>query len=126
MVELVFILPVLLLLIFGVMEFSVVFSRLQTLTNAAREGARDAIVFRATCNAGTVAGEVLTTVQTYAANGGVTLAPSDITITGACSGSGNDTTVSIVSPYTFQVVDGFAPGLAPSINVTGTSVMRNE
>lgn len=126
MVELVIVLPVLLLLLFGIVEFSILFSRLQTVSNAAREGARDAIVFRPNCDAATVQGEVLNTVQNYAASGGVTIDPSMINTTGVCSGSGNNTTVQVVSTYSFQVVGGFAPGLAPSIDVTGRSVMRNE
>jgi Flp pilus assembly protein TadG len=126
MIEFIFVLPLLLLMVFGIMEFSILFSRLQTLSNAAREGARDAIVFRTNCNAGAVVGEVQTTVVNYAASGGVTVTPADITVTGACSGTGNDTTVQVINAYAFQVVRGFAPGLAPSLNVTGTSVMRNE
>ncbi len=126
MIEFIFVLPLLLLLVFGIMEFSILFSRLQTVSNAAREGARDAIVFRATCNAGTVASDVRGTVQNYATSGGITIDDADITVTGACGGSGNDATVQVVSTYDFQVVGGFIPGLAPSVDITGTSVMRNE
>ncbi len=126
MVEMIIVLPVLLLLLFGIIEFSILFSRLQTVTNAAREGARDAVVFRLACNAATVQSEVRDTVQAYAASGGVTVSASDISVTGACSGTNNNTTVQVVSNYAFMVVGGFAPGLAPSIDVTGTSVMRNE
>jgi len=126
MLEFVIVLPLLLLLVFGIMEFSILFSRLQTVSNAAREGARDAIVFRATCNDSTVVSEVRSTVKNYATSGGITLDDADITVTDPCPGSGNDTTVQVVSTYTFQVVGGFLPGLATSIDVTGTSVMRNE
>lgn len=126
MVEMVITLPVLLLLLFGIIEFSILFSRLQTVTNAAREGARDAVVFRVACDPATVQNEVRTTVQTYAASGGVAVNASDISVTGACTGANNNTTVQVVSNYAFKVVGGFAPGLAPAIDVTGTSVMRNE
>jgi Flp pilus assembly protein TadG len=126
MIEFIFVLPLLLLMVFGIMEFSIVFSRLQTLSNAAREGARDAIVFRPDCNAGAVTAEVQNTVVTYAASGGITVAAGDVSVNGACTGSGNDTTVQVISNYAFQVVDGFAPGIGPSLNITGTSVMRNE
>jgi Flp pilus assembly protein TadG len=126
MIEMVITLPVLLLLLFGIVEFSILFSRLQTVTNAAREGARDAVVFRLACNAATVQSEVSDTIQAYAASGGVTVSASDISVTGACSGANNNTTVQVVSNYAFKIVGGFAPGLAPSIDVTGTSVMRNE
>jgi Flp pilus assembly protein TadG len=126
MVEMIIVLPVLLLLLFGIVEFSILFSRLQTVTNAAREGAREAVVFRLNCNSSTVQDEVRATVQSYTSSGGVIVDPSDISVSGACTGSNNDTTVQVVSNYAFQVVGGFAPGLTPSVNVTGTSVMRNE
>jgi len=126
MVEMIIVLPVLLLLLFGIIEFSILFSRLQTVTNAAREGARDAVVFRLVCNAATVQSEVRDTVQAYAASGGVTVTASDISVSGACSGANSNTTVQVVSNYSFKIVGGFAPGLAPSIDVAGTSVMRNE
>ena len=126
MIEFIITLPVLLMLLFGIIEFSILFSRLQTVTNAAREGARDAVVFRPSCNAATIDGEVRAKVQNYASSGGVTVNAGDISVTGACTGSGNNTTVQVVSSYAFQIIGGFAPALTPTINVTGTSVMRNE
>ena len=107
MIEFIITLPVLLMLLFGIIEFSILFSRLQTVTNAAREGARDA-------------------VQSYASSGGVTVNAGDISVAGAYTGSGNNTTVQVVSSYAFQIIGVFAPALTPTINVTGTSVMRNE
>ena len=72
MVELIIILPLLMMLLFAITEFGVMFGRWQNLSNAAREGARTAVVFRTTCTTATVESEVRTTVKNYAASLGMT------------------------------------------------------
>jgi len=126
MVEMVIITPLLLMMIFSIVEFGVMFGRWQTLTNAAREGARTAIVFRAPCNAATVTDEVRTRVRDYASTLGMTLPDAAITVTGACAGVDSTTAVNVTHPYSFRVVPGFASSVNPTINLVGTSTMRNE
>jgi hypothetical protein len=46
MLEMVIVAPVLLLLLFAIAEFGIAFAQWQTLSNAAREGARVGVVFR--------------------------------------------------------------------------------
>jgi Flp pilus assembly protein TadG len=122
------VLPLLLILIFAIGEFGIAFTQWQTLTNAAREGARVGVLFRgASCNAGTVTGEIQQTVDAYVAasglsTGAVTLTPAPI---GVCGGSGTPLTVSARVPYEFQVLPGLA-GLQSQITLGATSVMRNE
>ena len=126
MVEMIFVLPVLMLMMFGIIEFGVLFGQWQTLTNAAREGARNAIVFRTGCDTTTVESAVRTTVKDYADAVGITLTDADISITGACGGSDTSTSVSASHTYTFLVVPGFAATVAPTIDLVGRSSMRNE
>jgi Flp pilus assembly protein TadG len=126
MVEFVIILPLLLLLLFATVEFGVLFVRWETLSNAAREGARAAIVFRDSCDSTAVINEVEATVTAYAASAGITLAAGAVNVTGACGGAGSTSTVTVSSPYTFQVVPGFSTGFRPTLNLLGTSAMRNE
>lgn len=126
MVETVIVLPVLLMILFAVVEFSLAFSRWQVLTNAAREGARTAVVFRRSCVAADVESAVRQRVKDYAAPIGITLADSDITVSGICGGANSKASVTVSSPYQFQVLSAFAPSLSPSINTVGSSVMRNE
>lgn len=126
MLEMVIVLPLLLLLVFALVEFGIVFGRWLAINNAAREGARDAVVFRASCNPTTVESEVVATVQAYTANLGLALAPSDISVSGQCGGAGSDSTVSVTIPYTFQTLSGIAPSLGASIDLSASSVMRNE
>jgi Flp pilus assembly protein TadG len=125
MVEMAIILPVILLILFAGLEFGVVFVRWQTLSNAAREGARTAIVFRDPCDTTAVETEVDTTVVNYAASAGITLAPSDVVVNGQCGGAGTTSTVSVASPTPIPILNRFT-GMGPNLTVTGTAAMRNE
>jgi Flp pilus assembly protein TadG len=127
-VEMALVLPLLLILVFAIGEFGVAFTQWQTLTNAAREGARVGVLFRGPdCNAGAVTGEIQQTVDTYVAASGLTL--GDVALnpapSGVCGGSGTPLTVNARVPYQFQVLPGLA-GLQTEITLGATSVMRNE
>lgn len=125
-VETVIVLPLLLMILFAVAEFSVLFSRWQAVTNAAREGARTAVVFRAPCDATAVLDSVRERVRSYTAPSGMTVTDDQIVVEGLCGTSETNTRVVITVPYTFRVLGSFAPSLAPTINTVGRSVMRNE
>ena len=126
MVEMVIVLPLLLMMLFAIMEFGVLFGRWQTVTNAAREGARTAVVFRTECDVDAVRTEVKNVVKNYASGIGITLADTDITVSGVCGTKNTSSTVDVVHPYTFTVLPGFAPSVNPTIDLVGNSVMRNE
>ncbi len=133
MLEMVIVVPVLLLLLFAIAEFGIAFGRWQTLSNAAREGARVGVVFRdpATCNAGTVQAQVAATVANYAALMGMAVGPGAITTTGACSGTGTPVSVQVTFPHNFTVIPNlqnlFGGGTVPAIlNIAAAATMRNE
>ena len=126
MVEMVFVLPVLLLMLFGIVEFGVLFGQWQTLTNAAREGAREAVVFRIGCVAADVETDVRTRVTNYASAAGITLNAADIQVLGACGDTDTNAQVDVTFTYSFRVVPGFAATVAPTIDLVGSSAMRNE
>jgi Flp pilus assembly protein TadG len=126
MVEFVIVLPLLLMMLFATLEFGVLFGRWQTISNAAREGARTAVVFRRNCNSAAVATEVRTRVKAYAAPMGITLADGDITVSGLCGSSDTSSNVSIQLPYNFESLHKLAPTVSPTINLLGRSSMRNE
>ncbi len=127
MVEFVIILPVLVLLVFSIVELSVTFGRWLTLGNAAREGVRDAIVYRPTCVPAEVEAEAKQTVKNYAATAGMTIADDDIVITGDPCGP-RGTTIEVRATYThhFQALSNLVGGLSPTVPLVGSSVMRNE
>jgi Flp pilus assembly protein TadG len=112
--------------LFGIMEFGVVFGRWQTVTNAAREGARTAVVFRTNCDSDAVRIEVKDVVKNYASGIGITLADTDITVNGICGAKNTSSTVSVSMPYIFKILPGFASNVNPTIDLVGNSVMRNE
>lgn len=124
-VEMAFVLPLLLLLVFAIGDFGIAFTRWISLTNAVREGARAGVVFRTPCNSGTVDTEVQNTVAAFAASSGLD-APSIVTtVTNACGGTGTAMTVAATVPYDYVAMSALA-GLAPTINLRARTVMRNE
>jgi Flp pilus assembly protein TadG len=125
-VETVIVLPLLLMLLYGVIETSMVFARWQALTNAAREGARTAIVFRSSCDTPTVEAAVRQRVKAYAQPIGINLTDGDIDVQGVCGASGTNSRVTVSASYQFRVLAAFAPSLSPTINTVGSSEMRNE
>ena len=71
MVEMVFVLPLLILLVFAIAQFGLMFSRWLTLSNAVREGARDGRDIRGPCECREVApNRVKNKVVSYARAGG--------------------------------------------------------
>jgi Flp pilus assembly protein TadG len=126
MVEFVMILPALIVMLFGILEFGVLFYQWQTLSNAAREGAREAIVFRKNCDASAVQSLIEQTVIDYADSANIAVTPSDISITGSCTGSGEPLRVEVSHDFGFFVLPGFISQLTPTITLVGTSEMRNE
>jgi len=125
-VETVIVLPFLLMMVFAIAEFSILFNRWQTVTNAAREGARTAVVYRAPCVEATVIDEVRTRVRAYTAPTGIVLTDAQIVIEGVCGTPETNARVEVTVPYQFRVLGSFAPSVASTINAVGNSVMRNE
>src|SRR5262245_59630018 len=65
LIEFALVLPLLLLLVLGIVDFGFLFQRFEVVTNAAREGARLAVL------PGYVSGDVVSRVNTYLTEGGV-------------------------------------------------------
>ena len=126
MVETVIVLPVVLMLLFAMVEFGVLFGKWQTLSNAAREGARTAVVFRTGCNVGAVEAEVRQRVKDYAQPLGIILNDGQIAVSGVCGANTTDSIVNVTLPYDFKVLPNFAQSVSPTIDLVGRSVMRNE
>jgi Flp pilus assembly protein TadG len=119
------VLPVLLLLVFGIGDFGIAYTRWNSLTNAVREGARAGVVFRNPCDAAATTVIIQNTVSTYAASSGLDGPSIVTTVTGACAGTGSQLTVRSTVPYDYIAMAALA-GLAPTINLTAQTVMRNE
>lgn len=130
LVEFVLVLPILLVLVIGIIEFASAWRVSQTITNVAREGARYAVVAN-----GPTAGEegqVEDSVRSLLNNAG--LDGSSATITAALSaGSGDPDEVTIEYPYEFiffgpaiNLMMGSGGGEYGTITLATKTSMRNE
>ena len=124
-VEATIVLPLMLMLTFGIAEFGISFTRWNSLTNAVREGARAGVVFRTPCTEGAVISLVQATVSNYADSSGIDTANIITDVTGACAGTGTQLTVLATVPHTYIVISGLA-GFSPNASLVARTVMRNE
>ena len=116
MVELAIILPVLVMLVFGIIQFGIAFNRVQGLHAAAREGARVASLPTSTgADVQARINESLAAMN-FAAN------PASISPSGCAGNNGNPIRVTVTAPYTVAIP------LIPNVNVTltGQGVFRCE
>ncbi|MFN2421399.1 MAG: TadE/TadG family type IV pilus assembly protein, partial [Gemmatimonadota bacterium] len=128
LIEFAIVLPVLLALVIGIFEFGRAWNVYQVITNAAREGARTAVV-------PTTESEdaVYAVIQNYFDRSALDGDLGTVTVDGFQSGVGQPLTVEIQYPYEFQFLGpivaflGDGSGTTPgSITLSTTAVMRNE
>ena len=127
MVEFAIVLPLLLTLIFGIIEFGLLLYNKAVITNASREGARAGIVFSDYTNPISVA-QAQAAVTKYIGDHLISFGSSapSVQITGTCASAGTDFTVKVGYDYTFLVVPNFVATLGKSIHLEGETVMRCE
>jgi Flp pilus assembly protein TadG len=122
-VEFAILLPLLMLILFGIIEFGLVLYNQEVITNASREGARYGILIG---SPRPTTGQIQGVVNTYLTNAGLNAGNADVDVTGAQGASGNDLTVAVVYPYTFLVLPNLAAGLSSNLNLNATTVMKLE
>lgn len=125
LVEVAIALPILLALLVGIFEFARAYNVQQVITNAAREGAREAVLPSVTTTTqveGIVNGRL----------GDANIVSATITVTGVSNTTGMPVSVQISVPYRFvfigPVLDLFATGDNDpgTINLRSTATMRKE
>ncbi|NIS71312.1 MAG: pilus assembly protein [Proteobacteria bacterium] len=127
-VEFAIVLPLLILLVFGIIEFSVALYDKAMITNASREGARAGIVF-SDMDAAQREAEIIRVVNNYCRDYLITFgASTDVTIATAGVGgsSGEPLTVRVTYLYDFLVLPNFVSDLTGGINLVAQTVMRME
>lgn len=134
-VEFALILPLLLVLLFGIVEFSIIMYDKAMITNASREGARQGIVFRSDSETGDyepfTPGEITGVVNNYLQNHLINFA-SNVANTNVSGGgaSGQPLTVTVTYPYSFLVFPrllGLIGGSGDAgLTLSATTVMRME
>ncbi len=123
--EFALVLPILLLVLFAIIEFSIAMYDKAVITNASREGARRGIVMQAP-RVSTV--EITTTVTNYCGTHLISFgaAPVTTTVPAICVNTGDLLTVSVSYPYNFLVLPNFINSLTGPLILNGVSVMRCE
>ena len=126
-VEFGLVLPVLLVLVFGIVEFSVALYDKAVVTNASREGARAGIVFR---DPPVTNDEISSIVSTYCQNRLITFgtpSPMTTTVVREPPGvSGDDLTVQVQYQYQFLAIPRFVTGITGGIQLDAQTIMRME
>lgn len=131
-VEFAIVLPLLVVFIFGIIEFGLVFYNKAMVTNASREAARTGIVYR---DPPVTVVEIQSVVDNYCGGllvsfgsspGAVTTVPS-----GECANHGNELVVNVAYRYDFLLIPDFlttffSGGLPGSIDVSAVTRMRCE
>jgi Flp pilus assembly protein TadG len=137
-VEFALVLPLLVIFVFGIIEFGLLLYNKQVITNASREGARAGIVSQ---TPRVTVAEMQTVVQNYAVphlvtfTGGVVLPTTTVqnNTSGGnqCVSFSDNLTVTVTYPYTFLALSNLmnllGPStLGPSLTLTAQTVMRCE
>jgi Flp pilus assembly protein TadG len=127
LLETAIILPLILLVCISIFEFGRAYQTWQVLTNAAREGARVAVLQDSTAD------QVKQAVKTYAQVGGVTVTDEEISIDSASPlGTWTGSTITVAHPFDFIVLNPIAKmvtqgsDLGGSLTMTAVAMMRNE
>ncbi len=120
-VEFALLLPVLMMILFGIIEFGFALYQQAILTNASREGARLGIVQAIPA---ITTGQINATIDNYLTAAGIT--PGDVSRTiVAGSVTGAPVRVTLTLPYQFNVLPGFS-SITPLINLRAATEMRHE
>jgi hypothetical protein len=127
-VEFALVLPLLLLMLFLIIEFSIILYDKAVITNASREGARSGIVYSAAPRVNV--GAITSTVSNYCASNLISFSPSTPVTTvpsGPCVNPGDFLTVDVSYTYSFFIVPNLlGGGISSGITLTGNTVMRCE
>jgi Flp pilus assembly protein TadG len=120
-------LPIILLISVGIFEFGRAYQTWQVLTNAAREGARVAVI------AGTSEAQIKQAVKDYAGIGNLAVADGHIAINQSVAlGTWTGSEVTISFPFNFMMLGPIARLVNPSstagapLTMTAVARMRNE
>ena len=123
-VEFAIILPILIILLFGIIEFGIILYDKAMITNASREGARAGIVFDPD---GISDAEIKSVVNNYCGGHLVTFGEdSTIGIIITRDSVTGNLTVNVTYQYVFLVLPNFVTGIIGNINLSAQTIMRME
>jgi Flp pilus assembly protein TadG len=129
-VEFALVLPLLMVITFGIIEFGVFLYDQQVITNASREGARAGIVASSPRVTPTqIEGVVQNYCGTYLITFGTHSTPTIVNPPAGYSATatfGTDLIVQVNYQYSFLVIPNFIPGIAKLRNMQAVTVMKYE
>lgn len=132
-VEFAFVLPLLLVIVFGIVEFGTLLYNQQIITNASREGARKGIVAQQPRVPGHGAGSIDETIQKYCSArlftfSGIKNPPQTEFPDGHNSGAvfGDDLKVRVTYNFEFLVIPNFIPGINKLRTLRAETLMKYE
>jgi Flp pilus assembly protein TadG len=123
-VEFALLLPVLLTILFGIIEFGMLMYGREVVTNAAREGARAGIVQGPPKR---TKGEILSIADTYLTNTGIN--PADVDFDTVGEGLANPNTLTVTAQYRYNFLIPYIPavvGIPNPLVINTQAVMRHE
>lgn len=124
MVEFALVAPLLMMLVIGVFEFGRAWNVYQVITEAARAGARAAVV----ADASVTQDSVIATITHDLTRAGLNPSGLDVSVTGWRAGTGTPASVSIQYPYRFVFLRPFMgwTSAEAAITLKTAFTMRNE
>jgi len=125
-VEFALVLPLLLLLAFGIIEFSLALYDKAMISHASREGARAGVAFRVPP---VTDEEIVNVVDTYLGSSLISFgapAVAATTVTRDGSNPGDELRVSVDYTYTFFLIPNFITDLTGGVHLVAATVMRME
>jgi Flp pilus assembly protein TadG len=124
MVEFALVAPLLMMLVIGVFEFGRAWNVYQVITEAARAGARAAVV----ADASVTQDSVIATIRHDLTRAGLNPSGLNVTVTGWRAGTGTPASVSIQYPYRFVFLRPFMGWTSDEAAITLSTAftMRNE
>ena len=133
LVEFTLIIPLLLLFLFGLIEFSIILYDKAVVTNASREVARAWITYRDDANKYNTA-SLQAIVDTYTVDRLISFGPENLTMTTDPPGStgpigfsrGDNLKVTLEYEYDFLLLPGLAQSLLPTLTLKADTIMRAE
>jgi Flp pilus assembly protein TadG len=121
-VEFALVLPLLVIILFGIIEFGFALYNKEVITNASREGARAGIVQAPKLTET----DIETVAKAYLTNAGWDESKADIIVTNPEGSFPSSLTVRVDYPYSFAVLPNFIVGFSKDITLSATTVMKHE
>ncbi|WP_367394889.1 TadE/TadG family type IV pilus assembly protein [Cupriavidus sp. Agwp_2] len=126
-VEFSLVLPIFIVLVFGIIEFSLMLYDKAVITNASREAARAGIVLKSPkMSVDEIKAVALNYCENYLITLGGATSPVVSVPSGAGGAFGSSLTVSISYNYSGLVLGKFISSLSGPISLAATTVMKNE